>query len=325
LYDWNGIKIYIDGKNQKFISDIRKYFYATYTKIKREECDIVFSIYDTNEQKLPEINKNARLVNSLILILETETNLKIYAYEEQLWYLYQDIAGIWIDFKSNKIILSLAEKLFSFSYYNILFFFLYPLSLLLENFGYFRAHSSCVNIKDKALLFTGDSGSGKSTSAFAIAVNGGSIISDDMTFIKKTADSYRAYTITRLVKLRNDIILKFFPNLLKYKSIKNNEEEMYFDVNGINSRIPEPSIIRAIIILEKTGKRNTSLNKIHPSKVVPHLFPSSIRTSIEKFTQREFIFFTDLLNDVSCYKVNFGTDMLDFYKVVANIPDREVS
>ena len=291
MYIWNDLKIYIDGKNRKFISGIRKYFYASYVRLKREECDIFFSVYDEIEHKLPEINKNARLVKSYILILETETNLKIYTYEEQLWYLYQGLAGIWIDFKSNKIMLSLAEKLFSFSYYNILFFFLYPLSLLLENFGYFRAHSSCVNIKDKAFLFTGDSGSGKSTSAFAIAANGGSIISDDMTFIKKTAGSYKAYTITRLVKLRNDIILKFFPKLLKYKSLKNNEEEMYFEVNDINSELPEPSIIRAIVILEKTGKRITSLNKIHPSKVVPHLFPSSIRTSIEKFTNREFIFF----------------------------------
>ena len=324
MYIWNGLKIYIDGKNRKFISGIRKYFYASYARLKREECDIFFSVYDEIEHKLPEINKNARLVKSYILILETETNLKIYTYEEQLWYLYQDLAGIWIDFKSNKIILSLAEKLFSFSYYNILFFFLYPLSLLLENFGYFRVHSSCVNIKDKAFLFTGDSGSGKSTSAFAVAANGGSIISDDMTFIKKTAGYYKAYTITRLVKLRNDIILKFFPKLLKYKSLKNNEEEMYFDVNDINSELPEPSIIRAIIILEKTGQKTTSLNKIHPSKVVPHLFPSSIRTSIEKFTHREFIFFTDLLNDVSCYKVNFGTDILGFYKAVANIPSIEV-
>jgi len=324
LYVWNDLKIYIDGKNRKFISNIDKYFLASCARLKREECDIFFSVYDEIEHNFPDINPGAKLVNSHILILEKVTTVSVYVYNEQLWYLYQDLAGIWIDFKSNKIILSLAEELFSFSYYNVLFFFLYPLSLLLENFGYFRAHSSCVNIKDMALLFTGDSGSGKSTSAFAIAANGGSIISDDMTFIKKTADSYKAYTITRLVKLRNDIILKFFPQLLKYKSLKNSQEETYFNVTNISSKLAEPSTIRAIIILEKTGQKTTSINKIHPSRVVPHLFPSSIRTSIEKFTYREFIFFTDLLNDISCYKVNFGTDILDFYKAVASIPGLEV-
>jgi hypothetical protein len=324
LYIWNGIKICIDGKDNKFISDIRKYFYATYTENKIEDCDIVFSVYDRNEQKLPEISKDARLVSSYVLVLENETLIRIYLHEEQIWYFYQDLAEIWVDFKNNKIILSLNEKLFPFAYYNILFFFLYPLSSLLENFGYFRAHSSSVDIKDKAFLFTGDSGSGKSTSAFAIAANGGSIISDDMTFIKKTADSYKAYTITRLVKLRNDIILKFFPELLQYERLKNNEEEMYFNVDNINSEIPGPAIIKALIILEKTGKRNSDVIKVHPSKIVPHLFPSAIRTSIERFTHREFNFFTDILNEVECYKVYFGTDMADFYKVIAGISSKEV-
>jgi hypothetical protein len=220
LYIWNGLKIHIDGENQKLISDIRKFFYATYTKLEKEECDIVFSIYDESTQKLPDINKKARLVSSNVLIIEKETSLKIYAYEEQLWYLYQDHARVLIDFRNNKIILSLAEKLFSFPYYNVLFFFLYPLSLLLENFGYYRVHSSCVNVENMAILFTGGSGTGKSTSAFAIAANSGSIISDDITFVKKIAGSYRAYTITLLVKLRNDVILKFFPQILKYESIK---------------------------------------------------------------------------------------------------------
>ena len=76
-----------------------------------------------------------------------------------------------------------------------------------------------------------------------------------------------------------------------------------------------------IIILEKTGEEDTSIHKIHPSKVVPHIFQSSIRTSIEKFTERQFSFFTGLLNDVSCYKVNFGTDMKDFYNKIKEIPE----
>jgi len=190
---------------------------------------------------------------------------------------------------------------------------------LLENFGYFRAHSSCVTIRDKVFLFTGESGMGKSTSAFAVAAGGGSIVSDDMTFIKKTDGYYRAYTITKLVKLRNDIISEFFPVLLKYRSLKNDEEEMFFDVNDLNKKVPEPSVVSAILILEKTGRKKSDIEKIHPSQVVPHIFPSSIRTSIEKFTDREFIFFTGLLNDVSCYKVYFGTDMREFYKTAVKV------
>ena len=100
MYIWNGLKIYIDGKNRKFISNIGKYFYATYTDLKKEECDIVFSLYESYEKSLPKINKNARLANSHIIYLGKEINLEIYAYEEQLWYFYIGFAEIWVDFKS---------------------------------------------------------------------------------------------------------------------------------------------------------------------------------------------------------------------------------
>jgi hypothetical protein len=319
LYIWDDLKIYVEGENFEFISGIKKYFFATEAKIKRDESDIVFLIYDEDENKLPRVNKNARLVNSYTLILEKETSVSIYAHNEELWYIYQDIAGIWIDNRNNTIILSLSKELYSFVYYNALFFFLYPLSVTLENFGYFNAHASCVSINKRAVLFTGNSGAGKSTSAFAIASNGGSIISDDMTFIKKTGNSYKPYSITKLVKLRNDIIVKFSPWLLKYKALEKNEEEAYFDVNDINGKNSQGAEISAIIILEKTGAEGSDIMKIHPSKVVPHIFPSSIQTSIDKFAHREFIFFTEMLNDTNCYKVNFGIDVPGFYKTIKDL------
>ena len=319
MYTWNGLKIHIDGKNHKLISDIRKYFYASYSMISGDDCDITFSIYDTHEKIFPPLNKNSRLVKSRNLFLEKEFELKIYEHKDELWYFYHDIAGIWFDFKGNKIIVSLSDKLFSFPYYNILFFFLYPLGLLLENLGYYRLHASCVDIEGRAVLFSGISGSGKSTAAFASASHGGDIVSDDVTFIKKIGDSYKVCTITKLVKLHGDTITRFFPELLIYKHIKNHEGDMYFDVNNVNSGLPTHSVLDSIVILEKTGIKSSNSNKIHPSRVVPHLFPSSIQINNNKFTHQKFNFLTGLLNDIPCYKVRFGVDMLDFYKNIKSI------
>lgn len=319
MYTWNGLKIYIDGKNQKLISNIRTYFYASYSTISREDCDITFSIYGAHEKILPPLNKNSRPVKSCDLFLEKDFELKVYEHKEELWYFYHDIAGIWIDFKGNKIIVSLSDKLFSFPYYNILFFFLYPLGLLLENLGYYRLHASCVDIEGRAVLFSGLSGSGKSTAAFASAAHGGNIVSDDVTFIKRTGDLYKAYTITRLVKLHGDSITKFFPKLLSYKYIENHEGDMYFDVNNVNSGLPTHSVLNSIVIVEKTGIKSSNSSKIHPSRVIPHLFPSSIQINNNKFTHKKFIFLTDLLNDIPCYKVRFGVDMHDFHKNIKGI------
>ena len=323
MYIWNGIKIYIEGENLEFISAIKNFFHASYVELPREEHDIIFSIYDVGEKMLPAVNKKSRLIKSTTVFIEKELNLNIYEHEEEFWYLYQDTAGIWIDCKSNKIVLSLSGKLFSFPYYNILLFFLYPLGMLLENLGYFRVHASCIDIGDQVVLFTGRSGSGKSTAAFAAAVNGGNIISDDITFLEKTGDSYKVHTITNLLKLHSDTINRFFPKLLGHRFLKSNEGEMYFEAKDISGKEPKNSILDAIIILEKASKKNSSFKKIHPSKVIPHLFPSSISINNNKFTHRKFILLTNLLNDIQCYNACFGTDMSDFYKKITNSLNKE--
>lgn len=323
MYIWNGIKIHIDGKNPGFASAIKKFFYATYQELPSEASDIVFSICDARENMLPALDKNARLVKSSTIVVEDDIDFKIYEHEEKLWYLYQDTAGVCIDFKSNKIILSLSGMPFSFAYYNVLLFFLYPLGILLENLGYPRVHASCIDTGKQAILFTGQSGSGKSTAAFAAAAGGGSIISDDVTFLKKTGTSYKVDTITRLVKLRSDTIDRFFPELLDNEFLKSDEGELYFDVADINDRKPESSILNGIVILEKTNDKYSDMKKIHPTKVIPHLFPSSLPINNSKFTQRKFIFLSDLLNEVHCYNARFGTDMTDFYSKLRSLLDEE--
>ena len=319
MYTWNKIKINISGTNKGFITDIGKYLHASYSGSGDKDSDIDISIYHAEDNMLPPISQGAKLKKSITLTMEKEFELKIYKKGEEFWYLYQDIADYWLDLENNKLVISIHDKPFSFKYYNILIFFLYPLGLLLENFGFYRMHSSCIDIGGRAVLVTGQSGSGKSTSAFALALNGASIVSDDLTFIKRTGDHYAAHTITRLVKLHGITMEKFYPELSGLDSLKNDEGEVYFDESDINKKTVEKSTLDSIVILEKTGKRSSSITKVHPSQVISHLFPSSIQINNGKFTHNKFIFLTDMLNDIACYKVHFGTDMKNFYRNITGM------
>ncbi len=319
MYNWNGIKINISGTNKEFISDIGKYLRAYYSGSVERDSDIDISIYHANDNMLPPVSRGAKLKKTITLTMEKEFELKIYKKGEEFWYLYQDIADYWLDQKNNKIVISIQDKPFSFQYYNILIFFLYPLGLLLENFGFYRMHSSCVDIGGRAVLITGQSGSGKSTSAFALALNGGNIISDDLTFIKKTGDDYYTHTITRMLKLHNITIERFYPELSKHGLLKNSEGEVYFNESDINNEPIGRTLLDSIIILEKTGDMGSSFTRIHPSQVISHLFPSSIQINNGKFTHNKFMFLTDMLNDMPCYKVRFGTDMKDFHRNITDM------
>lgn len=70
---------------------------------------------------------------------------------------------------------------------------------------------------------------------------------------------------------------------------------------------------------KKSGNKLSDFEQVHPLKIVPHLFPSSIFTNIENITKRKFNFITDLLENIKCYNINFGTVMADFYQNVNEI------
>ena len=216
MFEWNGLKIYIECENDNFLSGIKNYFLLKETTFIKENSDIFLSILDSKKQNFPILKKNSKLVRTTDFILEKNFKLKIYAGDWELWYLYENLAKVWINFKYNKIIVSIENHLFDFFYYNILFFFFYPLSQILENFGFYKFHSSCIDIKGEAMLFTGESGSGKSTSAFALAYGKENIISDDLTFIKKENNSFYAYPMNSLAKLSENALKNFFPLFLKY-------------------------------------------------------------------------------------------------------------
>lgn len=122
LFKWNDIKIFLECENSQFISDIKNYFSLTQKSFSKNSADIIFSVYGYNQQMLPPLKKDCRLVKTINLFLERNFELNIYANKEALWYFYGNIAEVWIDYRNNRIILQLSNMLFDFKYYNLLFF-----------------------------------------------------------------------------------------------------------------------------------------------------------------------------------------------------------
>lgn len=313
MYSWNDIKISVTGDNLRFIDGIKKYINAVYVHDYEGKCDIKVTVCSNASAQIPSVPSDARKVKSLVFNMGVEFRLDIFSHGSQLWYLYRDVAGIWIDYHKNEMDVCTTGMPLDFEYYNILLFFLHPLGSLLENFGHFRLHSSCISINGQSVLITGNSGSGKSTSAFTVPANDGQIISDDLTFVLKDETGYHPSALSSLVKLRDNSISMFFPELKRLHEAAHYEDETYFFLPDINKTKYENHTLNCIAILEKTGTLKSSYKPVHPSEIVPELFPSTIHTNIEENTGRKFVFITDMLNDLKSYKLSFGTDMSAFY------------
>lgn len=317
MYLWNDIRINLHGDNKAFIETVARYINAVSTE---DEAKSDIDVLITSEYKnFTSPGPSAGLLKSLEYEEPEGIYLDIYSTDREIWYIYRDLASIYINFEENRMVTAVKGLPLEFEYYNILMFLFQPVGGLLENFGYFRLHSSSGSINKKALLVTGLSGSGKSTSAFSIPLNGGTIIADDLTYIKGGDGIYTAHSLTALVKLRKDSIERFYPELHSVKAFAEYNDELYYRTEDVNPHKPEPSHITCIAALNKTGIKETSYTLVRPSVIVPHLFPHTISISIPGNTRRKFMFITGMLDEIDCYKIEIGTDLKAYYKEIQNI------
>jgi len=320
MYIWNDIKIDIGGNHNKLISLADKYLNADKIYDKEINADIHISIFKKNPKRIPDILMKSKLIRSIDLEAKGDLQLKIYERGKENIYAYGNIGKIWLDLFAKKIVSNLESDVFSFPYYNLIFFFFSPLARMLGTFGYEFIHSSCIDINGRSIIFTGQSGRGKSTSAFSLIKNGANMISDDLTFLKKQEGSYYAYSINRLAKLDSQTMKDYFPEFMKLGELENEENEIYIDMGKINKNKIKESRLSAIVIIEGIKNNKTVINNIHPIKIIPHLLPGSIKIN-DISTEKKFNFLTKLIDDIPCYSVKIGKDMADFYKEILSLTE----
>lgn len=83
--------------------------------------------------------------------------------------------------------------------------------LLFEHYGLLHVHCSCLSnndLFDRASIFCGQSGSGKSTIALKMIEQGNKLIAEDNLYIKILNNNVIAYSNTSPIKMRKDFNLK---------------------------------------------------------------------------------------------------------------------
>ena len=142
-------------------------------------------------------------------------------------------------------------------------------------------HASCASVNGKGIAFTGNSGAGKSTAAFALMQKGMPILTDEKLFIFKDAE-YSAGSVSDIIKVRNDAISRFFAapdSCHEYDVIAG---EHYLKLGGSKkSSWQNRAPLKALCLLEQTGEPKTRITAVNPTKLVGGLFPcnNNIRES----------------------------------------------
>jgi hypothetical protein len=70
--------------------------------------------------------------------------------------------------------------------------------------------------------------------------------------------------------------------------------------------------LKALCLLEQTGEPKTEITAINPIKLVGGLFPVTITSVPPRYKAAKFEFIMEMVENIECRLVKFGTDMDDF-------------
>lgn len=252
-----------------------------------------------------------------VMQLSRPVQTRYYTREFQRWIDYENYGRVWLDYaRGAATAIRFRDNGFDPFYSDILFSYNLLTGLLIKA-GFYSIHASCINIGGKGVLFTGNSGKGKSTAAFALMRKGHPALSDDRVLITKR-EEYLGVAVSDVIKLRRQAALEFFPDLAAGSLLHELDGEIYFKVNalrkwpGYKTSVP----IHHLFILDRTGQPQSSLAGINPARVVGELFPVTLSTWDPYNIEKKFIYLMEFLENISCWRVSFGTDMDEFARII---------
>jgi len=184
-------------------------------------------------------------------------------------------------------------------------------------------HAGCVLVGGKGVLLTGPSGAGKSTATYALMQHGMSVMADDIVYVGKK-QGYVAVALTNIIKVRQKSIENFFPGLPASVRGFTLEDETYFPLAAKTDTAGQVAL-EAILTIEQSGRPESRLERVSPLSVVGSVFPVTLADPDVQRRTAKFHFVTDMLNNLECYRLSFGTDMSRFAALIHEWGGQSVS
>jgi hypothetical protein len=128
-------------------------------------------------------------------------------------------------------------------------------------------HASAVELHDRAVLFSGDPGYGKSTTAAALALRGVPVLAEDIVPLELTADRFSAIPGYPRVCLWPDAVSKLFSDGNDLPRISSSWDKRYLPLDGIRAKFASEKKPLGIIYL--FGERSDDPKAPYISEMQP--------------------------------------------------------
>lgn len=189
---------------------------------------------------------------------------------------------------------------------------------LLKWQGIHTLHATALEKGGRGVLIPGYSGRGKTTSFIALLRSGYRYLSDDHPLIRRTAKGLELLPFPLKIDVTEPTI-SFFPELrgAPPTMFRQGIHKRYFYVedlysSGIGERC-EPAVILFPHVVDCDRSR---LERLPASRALEEILPHSLLVYDRDVAKREFSLLSQLVQQVECYRLHFGRDILDLPKLI---------
>ncbi len=181
-------------------------------------------------------------------------------------------------------------------------------------------HSSMISKNNKGILFLGEGGSGKTTSALSCLVDGFNYLGDDhigLTEVNNVFIGHSLYASALIYKNH----FRQFPQLQEFELQKNMQPDLksiiYFS-NGYLNKIDNYAEIAVLLLPRVVNSKHTDFRKAGKGETLLAVAPSSLRLQISP-NKKAFDTISKLVDRTPSYWIYVGNDLDEIPKCVNEI------
>lgn len=199
----------------------------------------------------------------------------------------------------------------------------FALAELLKRNGLYTVHATALEYEGQGILIPGYSGQGKTTSFISLLRSGFRYLSDDYPLLRDRGTHMELLAFPMKIDV-TDRTIEFFPELrdaapglLKQGVQKKHfqSEDLYAESLGSTCR---PAIIMFPHVVDMP---HSCLEPLPKSRALEALMPQGLLVYDQAVARREFQSLSKLVQQVDCYRLHFGRDILDLPKLIRPLLD----
>jgi len=204
--------------------------------------------------------------------------------------------------------------------------YLFHLALieLLRRRGLYTIHATALEHNGRAILIPGNSGRGKTTSFISLLRSGYRYLSDDHPLLQDSGTQVEVLPFPIKINV-TDATVQFFPELraASEQVLHPGVPKRFFYAEDLYpTAVGERCQPALVLFPHVVDSPQSHLELLPKSRALEALLPQALLVYDQEVARQEFKVLAKLVQQVDCYRLHFGRDILDLPKLITPLLEK---